>query len=95
MRCELFWKEVWVKPSAPPNQAEANPPDKELVSLNLPTRKGDRFTCQATELVHASSKLPWWDPRQYVREVMLGETTAGELFVDLLGRARQKIFRLI
>ncbi len=94
MRCELFWKEAWLKPADPPNQAEANPPDKELVSLNLPTRNGDRFTCQATELVHASSKLPWWDLRQYVREVMLGETTAGELFVDLLGRAKQKFFRL-
>jgi hypothetical protein len=94
MRCELFWKEAWLKPADPPNQAEAYLPDKELFSLNLHTRKGDRFTCQATELVHASSKLPWWDPRQYVRDVMLGETTVGELFVDLLGRARQKILRL-
>ncbi|MGA2797366.1 MAG: hypothetical protein ABSE63_07310 [Thermoguttaceae bacterium] len=94
MRCKLFWKEAWLKPSDPPNERETNLPDKELVSLNLPTRKGDRFTCQATELVHASNKLPWWDPRQYVREVMLGETTVGELFVDLLGRTRHKILRL-
>jgi hypothetical protein len=94
MRCELFWKEVWLKPAAQPNEPEANPPVKELISLNCPTRKGDRFTCQATELVHASSRLPWWDVRQYVREVMLGETTAGELFVDLLWRARQKILRI-
>jgi hypothetical protein len=94
MRCELFWKEAWLKPVDPPNKPEADPPDKELFSLNLPTRKGDRFTCQATELVHASSRLPWWDPRQYVQEVMLGETSVGELFVDLLGRAKQKFFRL-
>ncbi len=94
MRCELFWKEAWLKPADPPNQSEAIPPGKELVSLNLPTRKGDRFTCQATELVHAASKLPWWDPRQYVREVMLGETTVGGLFEDLLRRARHKILRI-
>jgi hypothetical protein len=92
MRCELFWKEAWLKPVDPSNKSEANLPEKVLITLNLPTRKGNRFTCQATELVHASSKLPWWDPRQYVREVILGETTAGELFVDLLGRAKQKFF---
>jgi hypothetical protein len=94
MRCELFWKEDWLKPSNPSNESEVNPPAKELVSLNLPTRKGERYTCQATELVHASSKLPWWDPRQYLQEVMLGETTVGKLFVDLLSRAGQKILRI-
>ncbi len=94
MRCELFWKEAWLKPADPPDQSEADLHAKELVALNLPTRKGDRFTCQATELVHASSKLPWWDPRQYVREVILGETTVGKLFADLLSRARQKALRL-
>jgi hypothetical protein len=96
MRCELFWKEAWLKSAAPPNEPEANPPAnvKELVSLNLPTRKGDRYTCQATELVHASSRLPWWDPRQYMQEVMLGETSVGKLFVDLLSRAGRKILRI-
>jgi hypothetical protein len=94
MRCELFWKEVWLKPADPPKQSVANQPEQQLVSLNLPTRNGNRYTCQATELVHASSKLPWWDPRQYVREVMLGETTFVELFMDLLGRARQKVMRM-
>jgi hypothetical protein len=87
MRCELFWKEDWLKPSNPSNESEVNPPANELVSLNLPTRKGERYTCQATELVHASSRLPWWDPRQYVQEVMLGEISVGKLFVDLLSRA--------
>jgi len=94
MRCELFWKEAWLKPAALPKELEANSPAKELVSVNLPTRKGDRYTCQATELVHASNKLPWWDPRQYLQEVMLGEISVGKLFMDLLSRAGQKILRI-
>jgi hypothetical protein len=94
MRCELFWKEVWLKPADPPSEHDFAPDAGGLISLNLPTRKGERFTCQATELVNASSRLPWWDVRQYVREVMLGETTIPELFVDLLGRARQKTLRI-
>ncbi len=44
--------------------------------------------------MHASTRLPWWDPRQYVQELQLGETTLGELSVNLLRRAKQKIFRL-
>jgi hypothetical protein len=108
MRCQLFWKESWLKPAAgdcpnfrlnengtvPFDQTETVPLDGEPISLNLPTRNGERFTCQATELVHASSRLPWWDPRQYVHEVALGEITIGELFLDLLGRSKQKFLRM-
>jgi len=94
MRCELFWKEAWLKPADPPNESETVPLAGELISLNLPTRKGENFTCQATELVRASSRLPWWDPRQYVHEVALGEITIGELFLDLLGRSKQKFMRM-
>jgi hypothetical protein len=94
MRCELFWKEAWLKPADSPADDDSVPDAAENISLHFPTRIEDRFTCQATELVHASSRLPWWDPRQYVREVMLGETTIREVFVDLLGRARQKMLRI-
>jgi hypothetical protein len=30
------------------------------------------YRCQATELVRASTPLPWWEPRQYVRDVRSG-----------------------
>jgi hypothetical protein len=97
MRCELFWKEAWLKPVDPENDPETGPrakePAPETVSLNLPTRKGDLYVCQATELISASSKLPWFDPRQYVQEVILGETTVGRLFVNLMRLAGQKIVR--
>ena len=35
----------------------------------LPTGDGERYTCQATELVKASTQLPWWNPRQYFLDV--------------------------
>jgi hypothetical protein len=110
MRCQLFWKEAWLKPADPPGDAEntlksaltPGPfPDQPSVGarrgelFNLPTRKGERFMCQATELIHASSRLSGWDPRQYVREVMLGETTIRGLFVELLGLAKNKFSRII
>ena len=29
----------------------------------------ERFSCQATEILRATSPLAWWDPRQYARDV--------------------------
>jgi hypothetical protein len=95
MGCELFWKESWLKPVDSPIESDAIPIGFEMNPLNLSTLDGQRFICQATELVRASTKLPWWDLRQYVREVMLGETSVGKLIVDLIARAGQKISRIV
>ena len=94
MRCELFWKEAWLKPADGPNKPEDETRGEQCAPSNLLTRKGDRLVCHATELVNASARLPWWDLRQYARELRLGETTVGMLFVTLLRRACQKAARL-
>ena len=36
------------------------------------------FSCQATEIARFSQPLPWWDVRQYVRDLQAGNVTAGE-----------------
>ncbi len=102
MGCQLFWKEAWLK-AADPSEGKkgteticAEHPAGHSGKLDMSffsTRKGDRFTCQATELVHATKRLPWWDIRQYIDEIMTGETTAQELILLLLGRAKGKFVR--
>jgi hypothetical protein len=94
MGCQLFWKEAWLKPAAAPGKETSASPASELISLTLSTRKGDRFTCQATELVHATKRLPWWDLRQYANEVATGETSIGQLLASLLERVKGKLFRI-
>jgi len=42
------------------------------------------YSCQATELVRASSPLPWWDLRQYVRDVRSGNFGATEVVLGLV-----------
>jgi hypothetical protein len=33
----------------------------------------DRFACQATEMPRAAPvRMPWWDPRQYLRDIRVG-----------------------
>ena len=83
--CLLFWNEAWLAPSAGAeprvaHSAAALPPEG-VELLNKATRRTgalrpgteqDRFSCQATELLEASSPLAWWDGRQYVRDLRTG-----------------------
>jgi hypothetical protein len=93
MKCQLFWKEAWLKPSAPPAPGEQPAVYPELISLSLPTRQGERFICQATELVRATRPLPWWNLRQYWREIMLGESTVGEVAASFWERGKKRAAR--
>ena len=53
------------------------------------------YSCQATELLRASSPLHWWDIRQYGRELTYGNIGLMEmsrvLFIGVLNWAYQKI----
>ncbi|MBN2580203.1 MAG: hypothetical protein JXB10_14535 [Pirellulales bacterium] len=102
MHCLLFWKEAWLKPAAPGEESEVGGqgseirdqeagPDAPHPACYVPSSNppAERLCCQATELVRASRRLPWWDFRQYVRDVLDGEQTVGQL----LGFFFQKIFR--
>lgn len=60
-------------------------------TLEHHTRKHDgapdsspTFSCQATEVIGASTVLPWWEPTQYVRDLRSGNVRIGELLVGLL-----------
>jgi hypothetical protein len=75
--CLLFWKEAWLKPvqgeSTIPAPVSAD--QASLADIDRATRAhddGERYSCQATELYHATSPLRWWDPRQYLRDVRSG-----------------------
>jgi hypothetical protein len=79
--------------------ASINPPSSENrpyncteADLAIATRQNttdgssdvDVFSCQATELRKATSPLPWWDVRQYVRDVISGNVRLGEFILVTL-----------
>ncbi len=70
--CNIFWKDVWLKrPSRPPSSEL--PVDRPLTvaeKVALPTGTQDTYSCQATELIHASHQLPWWNVRQYFLDIV-------------------------
>ena len=84
--CFLYWKEAWLKRVDPPDAGEAD--IREVAGrlgageLSATTRRAGApgevvFVCQATELMRAAPEyLPYWDLRQYVRDVRSGNAGA-------------------
>ena len=62
--------------------------------LTVGTSSGDEdvvFSCQATALRQATSYLPWWDYRHYIRDVRSGNSTILEvlrtIFLEIFAKA--------
>jgi hypothetical protein len=72
--------------------------DTVMDSARRITREGERedvvYRCQATELNRASSVLPWWDFRQYIRDVSTDNIRVSQLGKALLFRLFQKLLRI-
>lgn len=93
--CLFFWKEAWLKRIDGGHDAHARKAttrcDRE--QLNAATRqplKSDetevRYRCQATDLLIASAPMPWWDVRQYMRDVLSGNVGVMQVVRALLFR---------
>jgi hypothetical protein len=69
--CLIFWKEAWLEPvgSIGPQPATGESKINELDLFEF-AKQGDQFFCQSSEIVNASKPLPWWEPRQYVLDLL-------------------------
>ncbi len=77
--CVFFWKEAWLKrPEEPDGRPSANTLidaqrlDRCAVEGGDLKQPDPTYVCQTTALYEATSLLPWWDVRQYVRDVTSG-----------------------
>lgn len=73
--CMIFWKEAWLKPVADAAMRPTTPSASDSAPRQLPTRRGDRYVCQSTELVMATEPLSPLSPAQYLRELRVKELT--------------------
>jgi hypothetical protein len=70
--CLIFWKEAWLKRSNGVSTAVTASAQKAITpkviraDLNLLAQKDGQFFCQSTEILNASTPLPWWDGKQYL-----------------------------
>ena len=103
--CLLFWKEAWLRPAADaaaaPECFDSRPPVCSEADLARATRGSsvpdstERFACQATELLGATSALPWWDVRQYAREIRSGNVGLGRMLAVVTRAAVRALCRRI
>ena len=94
-QCLVFWKEAWLT-RVTGRAAVAHPePVAPEALVTLRTRRSlaaelagspPAYVCQATELVRASEPLPWWDARQYLRDLWSGNVGLPS-FVATMARA--------
>lgn len=54
-----------------------------------------RYRCQATELLHASSPLSWWDVRHYVRDVRSGNLGLLTAIIDFVRTVPIQVFNTL
>jgi hypothetical protein len=92
--CLIFWKEAWLKPVGAAEQSTVAEPlsigksanangctEQDVLRATRVQDGGDevRYSCQATLLPYYTTKLAWWDPRQYVEDYASGNVTLRQM----------------
>lgn len=108
-QCPIFWKEAWLKRvdrksaatpvSGATDGAGATGITRErlasLTELPLgPDTSAVRYRCQATDLLLASTPMPWWDVRQYWRDVRSGNVGVMAVVRAMMFRGFIKVIKL-
>ena len=97
--CNLFWKDVWLTlPGEEGSRLATRKCDEAtLVAATQSTARqtecAPQYSCQATRITDATAPLAWWDPRQYVLDVLTRNHSlwhvARVLWLSLLWHALQ------
>jgi hypothetical protein len=90
MGCHLMWKESWLSPEDATPSLPTEPEDLEALQ-NLPAENDGALWCQATQLPRITTRLAWWDVRQYWRGLRAGNFT----FLDLIRMAALLVYNKI
>ncbi|MGA2862762.1 MAG: hypothetical protein ABSF31_13565 [Steroidobacteraceae bacterium] len=68
--CRIFWKESWLVIPETDTDPPVESPDDDALVAQLPfALPGDRYICQSTELVNATTPLSSIDLMCYVRDI--------------------------
>lgn len=95
--CRFYWKEAWLKRVDPSDPVSPPLTEMDLQSLRDRVQRNvqrmtagaepvERWRCQATEAIVATTPLRTFDPMQYVREVQNGDVGLGR-FARVMARA--------
>lgn len=99
--CVFFWKESWLRrESDAPNRVQSGQRCTEQTVWERTRARGEEasddpvWVCQTTKLYDATTLLPWWDIRQYVRDVTSGNHRATHIASLLIFAGYRKLVGL-
>lgn len=99
--CVFFWKEAWLRRESEPAQAlsQGSPDRSTLIDRHAkaPGQEHEAdptYVCQTTALHEATTLLPWWDVRQYVRDVTSGNHGLWHMVKLLIFAGYRKLVKL-
>jgi hypothetical protein len=89
--CVFFWKESWLRHESDPAIAITGnggcTESTVMAAVRAPGYENSDdpvWVCQTTKLYDATTLLPWWDVRQYVRDVTSGNHKAWHMIKLLI-----------
>jgi hypothetical protein len=102
--CVFFWKEAWLRRDADPKPLPV-PGAPEPVCSEEAVKKWAQapsqgpsadpiWICQTTSLYDATTLLPWWDIRQYVKDVTSGNHSAWHMAKIMTAAAYRNLANL-
>lgn len=99
--CVFFWKDAWLRRESEPSAivggdsrcTESMVVEAAQVSKGI-TPEETIWACQTTRLYEATTLLPWWDVRQYVRDVTSGNHKAWHMSKLLIFGIYRSFFKL-
>ena len=96
--CVFFWKEAWLRhpqdlPASNLDHARCTESTVMRAARATDDAASDDpvWVCQTTKLYDATTLLPWWDVRQYIRDVTSGNHQAWHMFKLLIFAAYRKL----
>jgi hypothetical protein len=90
--CLLFWKEAWLKPVEEKGQSAVLSVVSSALDW-LPTRLGDRYYCQSTELYAATFHLSRWNVWQFLEEMRHGELSVSAFLKIVYRTVMHRLFK--
>src|SRR6185369_3568751 len=90
--CLIFWKTAWLKRPGETTEStdgrDCRLSASDLISL---AQRDGQFFCQSSEIVNASTPLPWWNAKQYVWDLKYNRTPLSLLSRSLLIAVYNKV----
>ncbi len=94
--CMYFWKEAWLEPVEAAASSPMPPPGPlSPWASQLPTRSGERYLCQSTELLGATRPLSRWNITHFFPEIQDGDLSFGQFLCILAWTVADRGRRLI